>query len=95
MGPHYVGGGGQPTYPVSKSYARLKMPQQIPWSEWNPLPQMNDTTILQLFEDFLKSAHIPLSVSICLERAKNRYEMHKKGINEPVHEVIQESKHVY
>jgi hypothetical protein len=56
---------------------------------------MNDTTILQLFEDFLKSAHIPLSVSICLERAKNRYEMHKKGINEPVHEVIQESKHVY
>ncbi len=50
----------------------------MPWSKYNPLPEMNDTTILELFEDFQKSAHCPLSVLISLERAKNRNEMRKK-----------------
>jgi hypothetical protein len=93
--PHYVGGGGQPTYPISKSYARMEMLKHMPWSKYNPLPEMNDTTILKLFEDFLKSTHCPLPVLISLERAKNRHEMRKKGINEPVSEDILESQHVY
>ena len=93
--PHYVGGGGQPTYPVSKSYARMEMLKHMPWSKCNPLPEMNDTTILELFKDFLESSHCPLSVLISLERAKNRNEMRKKGISEPISEDILESQHVY
>jgi hypothetical protein len=56
----------------------MEMLMHMPWSKYNPLPEMNDTTILELFEDFQKSAHCPLSVLISLERAKNRNEMRKK-----------------
>jgi hypothetical protein len=93
--PHYVGGRGQPTYPMSKSCARMEMLKHMPWSKCNPLPEMNDTTILELFEHFYKSAHCPLSVLISLERTKNRNEMRKNGISEPVSEDTLESQHVY
>ena len=89
--PHYVGGGGQPTYPVSKNYARVEMMKHIPWGKHNPLPDMNDTNILNLFEEFRKSDHCPVSVNIALERAKNRIEMRKKGYKEPIAEEVEES----
>ena len=92
--PHYVGGGGQPTYPVSKSYARVEMLKHIPWSKDKPLAKMTDTTILELFEDFKKSPHCPLSVTISVERAKNRIELRKKGITEPVSDETIESQHI-
>ena len=89
--PHYVGGGGQPTYPVSKNYARVEMMKHIPWGKHNPLPEMNDTNILNLFEEFRKSDHCPVSVNIALERAKNKIEMRKKGYKEPIAEEVEES----
>jgi hypothetical protein len=93
--PHYVGGGGQPTYPVSKKYARTEMLKYIPWSKNNPLPEMNDTTTLELFDDFMKSEHCPLSIPIELERAKNRIEMRKRGISEPTNDEITESQELH
>jgi hypothetical protein len=86
--PHYVGGLGQPTYPISKNFARIEMLKHIPWSDCHPLPELNDLTKIPLFEEFLNSDHCPLSVSISLERAKNRVEMRKKGIDEPISEEI-------
>ncbi len=89
--PHYVGGGGQPTYPVSKKYAQVEMLKHIPWSKDVSLPEMNDDNILDLFEDFRKSPNCPSSVNISLERIKNRIEMRKKGCTEPIAEEIEES----
>jgi len=86
--PHYVGGGGQPKYPISKNFARVEMLKHIPWSDCHLLPELNDLTTIPLFEEFLNSDHCPLSVSISLERAKNRVEMRKKGIDEPISEEI-------
>lgn len=92
--PHYVGGGGQPTYPVSKKYARVEMLKHIPWSKDVPLPEMNDDNILHLFEEFRKSPNCPSSVNISLERIKNRIEMRKKGYTEPISEEIEESQYL-
>ena len=92
--PHYVGGGGQPTYPVSKNYARVEMLKHIPWSKTNPLPEMNDTNILEIFEEFRRSDHCPISVNIALERAKHKIEMRKKGFKEPIGEEIEESQNI-
>lgn len=91
--PHYVGGGGQPTYPISKSFARVEMLKHIPWSEHKPLPELNDLTTIPLFEKFLKSSHCPLSVSISVERAKHKVEMRRKGIKEPTSDEPLEQMH--
>jgi hypothetical protein len=50
--PHYVGGGGQPTFPISKNFARVEMLKHIPWSDCHPLPELNDLTTIPLFEEF-------------------------------------------
>ncbi len=89
--PHYVGGGGQPTYSVSKKYARVEMLKHITWSKDMQLPEMNDDNILDLFEEFRKSSNFPLSVDIPLERIKTRIEMHWKGYCATVIEEIEES----
>lgn len=89
--PHYVGGGGQPTYPVSRKFARVEILKHMPWSKNNPLPDINETNVIEQFEEFRKSEHCPVSVLIALERAKNRVEMKKKGYTEPTTEDIEES----
>jgi hypothetical protein len=72
-------------------YARIAMLKYIPWSKNNPLPEMCDTSTLELFDDFMKSEHCPLSIPIELEWAKNRIEMWKRGISEPTNDEITES----
>ena len=81
--PHYVGGSGQPVYPLTKqsiSYARSEILKHMPWSQKNPLP--NDCDWVTLFQDFLNDARCPHSVTIGYERAKLRHELRKKGIEE-------------
>ena len=36
--PHYVGGSGQPTYPITVNYARIKLMKHRPWSSSLDLP---------------------------------------------------------
>jgi hypothetical protein len=66
------------------------MPKHIPWSKTNPLPDMNDANVLNLFEEFRKSDHCPVSVNIALEFFQPRLEMHIKGFTEPIAEEIEE-----
>ncbi len=40
--PHYVGGGGQPSYPISINFARTEMIKHIPWHKSNPLPTLTE-----------------------------------------------------
>ncbi len=65
--PHYVGGGGQPTHPISINFARTEMIKHIPWQKNNPLPTlMTETNYIALFRKFQKSEYCPTSVSISI-----------------------------
>jgi hypothetical protein len=70
--PHYVGGSGQPTFPVTRKYARATLLVHYPWSKDNPLPHDDEYTTL--FQKFLESDNCPPSVLIPYERVKQRYE---------------------
>jgi hypothetical protein len=49
--PHFVGGSGQPVFPVSQSYARTVLLVYKPWSNKNPLPK--EDCYIATFNDFL------------------------------------------
>jgi len=53
--PHYVGGGGQPSYPISINLARTEMIKHIPWHKNNPLPMLTEANYKKLFNNFKKS----------------------------------------
>jgi len=83
--PHYVGGRGQPVYPVtdtkqSISYARSEILKHMPWSQKNPMP--NDCNWVAIFKEFLQDPSCPAGVRLGFERAKLRYELRGKGIQE-------------
>jgi hypothetical protein len=83
--PHYVGGRGQPVYPLtdskqSISYARSEILKNMPWSQNNPLP--TDCDWVAIFKNFLADPKCPSGVTLGYERAKLRYELRKKGIEE-------------
>ena len=91
--PHYVGGSGQPVYPLTtsrgKSYARSEILKHMPWSERNPLP--NDCDWVTLFEEFRNDPRCPYSVTIAYERAKLRHELRQRGIEEAFQPDIEHS----
>lgn len=89
--PHYVGGGGQPSYPISINFARTEMIKHIPWHKNNPLPTLTEANYIKLFNNFKESQYCPTSVSIAIERAQNRVQNYQKGIKEPVSEETIES----
>ena len=78
--PHYVGGSGQPKYPVNQRYARATLIQHYPWSKRNPLPPEED--YIPMFNDFIESNDCPASVKLAFERAKLRSYLEKRGIEE-------------
>lgn len=83
--PHYVGGRGQPVYPLtdtdqSISYARSEILKHMPWSQKNPLPIKCDW--VAIFKQFLQDPSCPAGVRLGYERAKLRYELRGKGIQE-------------
>jgi len=92
--PHYVGGGGQPTYPISINFARTEMIKHIPWHKPNPLPILTEANYIKLFKDFQETPFCPTSVSISIERAQNRVQNYQKGLKEPISEEITESQPV-
>ena len=87
--PHYVGGSGQPVFPVTDSYARSELLKHKPWSAKNPMPANANWTVM--FEEFRNSDDCPISVKVSYERAKRIHEDRKKGIKEPFQADIEES----
>jgi len=74
--PHYVGGSGQPKYPVTRGYARATLIQHYPWSKSSPLPPEED--YISIFNNFFESSDCPASVKLAFERAKLRFYLKKK-----------------
>ena len=87
--PHYVGGKGQPVFPINNKYARSEIVKHKPWSSKNPLPTNPDW--VAMFEDFLLSEECPISVKVSFERAKRRYDDRNRGIQEPFQADLEES----
>jgi len=81
--PHYVGGGGQPTYPININFARTEMIKHIPWHKNQPLPPITEENYISMFNNFQKTQYYPPSVYISIKRAQNRIENYQKGIKEP------------
>ena len=87
--PHYVGGSGQPVFPVTDSYARSELLKHKPWSAKNPMP--TNANWIAMFEEFRNSDDCPISVKVSYERAKRIHEDRNKGIKEPFQADIEES----
>ena len=69
--PHFVGGSGQPKYPVTASYARTTLLIHQPWDETHKPPV--EGRWIQQFEEFIVSNECPRSVKIAYERVKQRH----------------------
>ena len=71
--PHWVGGRGQPTYPVTHDYARMTLLVHKPWMEGTitSFRRTKDKWI-QDFNDFVNSLDCPKSVKIACTRVRER-----------------------
>jgi len=87
--PHFVGGSGQPVFPVSQSYARTVLLVYKPWSNKNPLPK--EDCYIATFNDFLNDQKCPASVKIGYARAEIRAQNLRRGIQETISPDLTES----
>ncbi len=87
--PHYVGGSGQPKYPITQSYAQMELLKHKPWNISNQ--PSNDQNVIEEFETFLKTEQCPLSVKLNYERAKVNYDLLRRGIPDAVAEEVESS----
>ena len=78
--PHYVGGSGQPVYPVTENYARIELMKHKPWSSANDLPPL--TNVIDEFERFIENPRCPLTVRLSYQRAKLKYMQRLRGQKE-------------
>ena len=69
--PHWIGGNGQPTYPVTADYARTTMLIYCPWKSATP-PTFGSDPIFA-FNNFLKTSKCPISVKMAHARMRERY----------------------
>ncbi len=60
--PHYVGGSGQPVYPVTENYTRIELMKHKHWSSANYLPPL--TNVIDEFKRFIEDSRYPLTVRI-------------------------------
>ena len=70
--PHFVGGQGQPVYPVTEAYARATLIIHKPWTDEKPL-KYQGTEWIEAFLKFIRTPECPLSVKISFERVKARF----------------------
>lgn len=80
--PHYVGGSGQPIYPISNSYARVELLKHKPWNK--SVQICSDEDYISKFEQFRSEDDCPSSVKLNCERAKLKFELLKRGIQEVI-----------
>jgi len=69
--PHFIGGSGQPCYPVTENYARSVLLIHKPWCPGNM--SGIDGDVIAKFTSFLISTKCPACVKISFERVKARY----------------------
>ena len=69
--PHWIGGRGQPTYPVTKDYARMTLLVHRPWKASTP-PRLSKEQWIQEFNQFLVDPECPQSVKIAYTRVRER-----------------------
>lgn len=87
--PHYVGGSGQPVFPISENYARIELMKHKPWNSENDLPPL--TNVIEEFERFLQNPICPITVKLSYERAKLKYNQRLRGQKEAVSNDQEES----
>ena len=87
--PHFVGGSGQPVYPVTPSYARTVLHVYKPWS--NKLPVPKEDWYINAFHEFLQDPKCPASVKIGYARAEIRAQNIRRGIQETISPDLTES----
>jgi hypothetical protein len=80
--PHYVGGSGQPKYPVTENYARIELLKHRPWK--TTLPQPTTENKIQQFKTFLNDPNCPRTVKLSYERAKVKFQQQKRGMKEVI-----------
>ena len=69
--PHFVGGDGQPKYPVTSSYARSTILTHMPWDD-SRKPTYEGKWI-EKFNEFIQSSDCPTSVKVAYARVKERH----------------------
>jgi hypothetical protein len=65
--PHYLGGSGQPTFPITSNYARIELMKHKPWSGSHPLATSD--CMVKECHDFIQDTNCPTSVKRSFERA--------------------------
>jgi hypothetical protein len=66
--PHYVGGSGQPVYPVTENYARIELMKHKPWSSANDFPPL--TNVIDEIKRFIEDSRCLLTVRLSYQQAK-------------------------
>jgi len=87
--PHYVGGSGQPVFPITENYARIELMKHKPWSSENDLPPL--TNMIEEFKRFLQDPTCPITVKLSYERAKLKHTQRLRGQKEAVSQEQEES----
>jgi len=87
--PHYVGGSGQPIYPITENYARIELTKHKPWCSTHCLPSQEQ--MIEEFERFLIDPECPTTVKLSFERAKLKYYQKKRGLREVIADTQEES----
>ena len=73
--PHFSGGNSQPTYPVTKEYARMTLIIHKPWVDGYPVTNniYADDQLIDLFEKFIKDKDCPNCVQLTYQRVYTNY----------------------
>jgi len=87
--PHYVGGSGQPIYPITENYARIELTKHKPWCSTHCLPSQEH--MIEEFDRFLIDPECPTTVKLSFERAKLKYYQKKRGLREVIADSQEES----
>lgn len=81
--PHWIGGRGQPTFPVTKDCARMTLLVHRPWRASTP-PRLSKEQWIKEFNNFLSDSCCPQSVKIAYARVREHKV--KKRHSEPTAE---------
>jgi len=78
--PHYVGGGGQPTYLINMNFARTEMIMHIPWHKNQSLPPITEENYTSMFNNFKKHNIIHLLYLYPSKEHKIELRITKRGL---------------
>ena len=76
--PHWIGGNGQPTFPVTYDYARTTLLVHKPWKAATP-PRLSKDEWINQFNEFIASSSCPKSVKLTYVRVRERKLKNRHG----------------